>query len=209
MNSEGFTDKDLSRMFGAALQKKTPSGDPLSRLRRNLGYSACWAAILSIFYMLVWIWYPLWPVNLCLLILLLFTIWGMISCLRIRRLLSPPDSPAPVLEEMERLLHLIRKWIRLQVKLGIFVYPFSIVGGGLMGAYLVSNRPIPVLVRDRIMDLLLLAVVVTFVPICAWLARRLAQRSFGRYLDVLLNNIRELRADKILLYKEQAESANR
>ena len=40
-------------------------------------------------------------------------------------------------------------------------------------------------------------------------ARRLAQRSFGRYLDVLFNNIRELRADKVLLYKEQAESANR
>ena len=108
---------------------------------------------------------------------------------------------------MERHLHLIRKWIRLQTRLGIFVYPFSIVGGGLIGAYLVSHQPIPVLVRDRILDLLLLAVVVTFVPICAWLARRMAQRRFGRYLDVLLNNIRELRADKILLYKERAESA--
>jgi hypothetical protein len=138
---------------------------------------------------------PVWPINLCFAILVLFTIWGVITTLHMRSLLSEPDSPAPLLQELQRYVTLVRKWMRLQERLGIFVYPFSIIGGGLMGAYLASGEPVANLLNDKVFDVLLVVALLVMMPICAGIARTMNRVKYGRYLDDLKKNIDELTAD--------------
>lgn len=193
MNKEAFETEDLTRMFGAALQKKTTS-DPLRILRRNLGYAAASCALLELAYGILLAIYPSWPLNLCLLVLLVFTGWGVISTLRLRGMVAAPDSPAALLEEMQRYHRLIAKWRRLQPVVGIFVYPFSIVGGGLLGAHLVSHESFESLLHDRVLDVILIVLVIVLVPVTSLLGRAMGQRAYDRYLDDLKKNIDELSA---------------
>jgi hypothetical protein len=194
MNTEIF-DADLSSMLGQALQKKAGFKDPLLRLRYNLKFSAVFAASFGILYGAMAILVPVWPINLCFAILVLFTIWGVITTLHMRSLLSEPDSPAPLLQELQRYVTLVRKWMRLQERLGIFVYPFSIIGGGLMGAYLASGEPVANLLNDKVLDVLLVVALLVMMPICAGIARTMNRVKYGRYLDDLQKNIDELTAD--------------
>lgn len=85
-------------------------------------------------------------------VLVLFTTWGVITTLHMRLLLSEPDSPAPLLQELQRYVTLVKKWMRLQERLGVFVYPFGIIGGGLMGAYLVTGESVASLLSDKVLD---------------------------------------------------------
>ena len=190
-----WTNQDLSRLLGAALQKKPGSNDPMKKLRRNLGYSAATAAGLEVLYGVTLCLYPIWPVNLCLLVLLAFTGWGVFSSLRLRGMVVPPDSPAALLQEMLRYKRVISRWLRLQRYIGIVVYPFSIVGGGLLGAYLVGHESMNSLLRDKVLDTLLVVLVIIFVPCTLLLSRALGHRAYGRYLTDLQKNIDELRSD--------------
>jgi hypothetical protein len=193
MNKEAIETEDLSRMFGAALQKKKTS-DPLRILRRNLGYTAAGCSLLEVGYGVVLTLYPGWPLNLCFIVLLVFTGWGVISALRLRGMVAPPASPAALLEEMQRYHRLITKWLRLQPVVGIFVYPFSIVGGGLLGAQLVSHESFESLLSDRVLDGILIVLVLTLVPVTSLAGRAMGRRVYGRYLDDLKKNIDELSA---------------
>jgi hypothetical protein len=190
-----WTNEDLSRLLGAALQKKPGANDPMKKLRRNLGYSAATAAILEVLYGVTLCLYPIWPVNLCLIVLLVFTGWGVFSALRLRGKVAPPDSPVALLQEMLRYQRHISRWLRLQQYVGIVVYPFSIVGGGLMGAYLVGNETMDSLLRDKVLDTLLIVLVILLVPCTLLLGRALGHRAYGRYLTDLQKNIDELRSD--------------
>jgi hypothetical protein len=190
-----WTNEDLSRLLGAALKKKPVSSDPLTHLRRNLGYSALCTTLLEVFYGVAYYYYPIWPVNLCLIVLLTFTGWGMISALLLRGKVAPANSPAALLQEMLRYHRVISRWLRLQQYVGVFVYPFGIVGGGLMGAYLVGNETMDSLLRDKVLDTLLIVLVIILVPCNFLLGRAIRHRAYGRYLTDLQKNIDELRSD--------------
>jgi hypothetical protein len=192
MNKEPFKTEDVSRLFEAALQKKVPTGDPMKKLRRKLGYTAATSAFLELGYGILLVIYPAWPVNLCLIVLLVFTGWGVINALHLRGIIAPPDSPAALLQEMQRYHRLITKWMRLQPYIGTFVYPFSIVAGGLLGAHVVSQESFESLLRDRVLDGILIVLVIVFVPITRLLGRAMRERVYGRYLDDLKRNIDEL-----------------
>lgn len=193
MTKEAFETKDLTRLFVTALEKKVTS-DPLRLLRRNLTYAAAGCALLELGYGIVLALYPGWPLNLCVIVLLAFTGWGAISALRLRGMIAPPGSPAALLQEMQRYHRLITKWMRLQAVVGLFVYPFSIVGGGLFGAFIVSHESFESLLRDRVLDAILIVLIIALVPAASVLGRAIGRRVYGRYLDDLKRNIDELSA---------------
>jgi hypothetical protein len=196
MNNESLDTKDLSRLLGTALIKKTASTDPLDRLRKSLRFSTALAAFVEVLYGVALCIYPFWPLNVFILVILLFNSWGFIGSLRLWLILALPNSPAPVLQELERYYRLINRWIRLQTRLAIFVYPFSIVAGGLFGAYIVTGEPVTHLLQDKVMDGLLIFLVIVITPLGTRISKFIAFRYYGQYLQILRKNLDELRADK-------------
>jgi hypothetical protein len=197
-NFESGQDELLSGMLAMPAIKSLPSKDPLALLKKNLVIHIVWAIVISIIYIIVCILFPVWQLILCFGIVFLFTCWSIIAAILLHRKINSAIPGRNTLGEMEHYYSSIRKWMRVQEKVWLFIYPVSIIGGCMIGAVIASGKPVEEVIQNQAVIIATVIAVVVLVPFCSYLAKVMNRKSFGNYAEQLKNNIRALKEDNTL-----------
>ncbi len=195
MNTVG--DADFENLLASAQLSKLQSNGTLQKIRKNLRLNIYWGAVVCLLYVVIICRYPLWQVQAALGIVLAFSLWAIYSAWVEYKKLGPDISAAnSLLDELKRHHRSLQKWIAIQKRVALFIYPISAAGGFMLGGFIGSGKPVAVFMSKPIVVIILLAVIAILVPLCHLLAKWMFKLSFGKCLDKLGQNIRELEAEK-------------
>ncbi|RTL60677.1 MAG: hypothetical protein EKK37_00535 [Sphingobacteriales bacterium] len=186
-------DEDLSSLLNRGIVK-SPSKDPLEKIKRNLLINAFLGMVIAAGYIVVFFYFPVWQVLLSIGIVFVFTVWAVIKTLFLYRDLQKKNNGSSVLQEMERHYNAIQTWSRIQLQAGLFIYPVSAAGGFMVGGTLGSGKPISEFMQKPFIILTLLITIVILVPICFYFAKWMCKKAFGVYAHQLKENIDRLKA---------------
>lgn len=188
-------DDDLSSLLQKGRLQKMHSSNPLQKIKYYLVVSIAWAVLIAALYIYVLIRFPYWQVIVCIGAVLLFTVWGgYTSWVQYKSIRPSVPGDQPLLAEMEKHYTGIRDWMRLQMKVAIFVYPVAAAGGFMIGGIVGSGKSIEYFLSKPVVILALIIAVVVLVPCCIWLAKWMFKKSYGKHLATLKKNIDALKS---------------
>ncbi len=195
-NMEEHQDKDLSALININRISRLPSIDPLEKIKRNLIINSLWGVLIVFIYIYVLVQFPLWQVQLCLGIVLLFTVWGIFSAIKLYRKITVKATSNSLLEVLEHHYNSIHQWMSIQQNVGLLIYPISAAGGFMLGGFVGSGKPIEVFMSKPIVIIILLVLIAILVPLCYKLTKWMTKKAFGQYADQLKNNIDALKSEQ-------------
>ncbi len=194
---------DLQRLWDIPLDREAEplsaplrpsrSRHPLVRLRRalrlNIAYgmaiSAGMAAVLYRAEGLV--------LHSLFLVVLGFCLWTTVDTWRLLRSVSYNVSATlPALAELKRQHGAYAKWMRVQQRVGLFIYPVSAVAGGLWGGTVGSGLTVDALLVRPSFMLIVVPLGLALTPACAWLARWMFREAFGKQLGALRGHMEQM-----------------
>lgn len=192
-----YQDNDLANMLNPGRLQKLHSSNPLQKIKNLLFYSILWSVIISGGYIYIIIAYPFWPIILCIGIVLLFNCWvGYNAWQQYREILPPNHGKTSLLASLEKNYYGIKEWMRLQMKVAIFVYPIAAAGGFMLGGMMGSGKSIDYFMSKPVVLISLIITVLILVPICIYIAKWIFKKSFGKHLAHLKSNIDQLRNEQ-------------
>ncbi|HEY8398697.1 MAG TPA: hypothetical protein VIK80_12205 [Flavihumibacter sp.] len=177
-------DDDLNQLLKPGSIQKLQPGHPLIKLTRGLRRNIIWSLLILIGYVMIMIIFPYWQVLLTLTITSAFTIyvvWGAWTLYRAIQT-TTRNSTRPLLEELKLHHDEISAWGRIQIKLGIFVYPFAATGGYLCGGLARTGLTLDQLLERGRFVYLLPVVILVLVPLGYLASKWMFRRSFGKLL---------------------------
>ncbi len=192
-NLDDSSDDDLAALLKSGTLKKV-SHDPITRITRNLLINLYWCVIISIGYIVVLYSFPIWQVQICIAVVLLFTLYAFFSALHHYRQLKKPPEHTQLLPFMEWHYASITKWLNTVSKVALFVYPVSAAGGFMLGATLGAEKSIEYLLSKKLIQISMPITIAVLVPLCYYLAKWMNKIAFGRHLEQLKKNIDELKS---------------
>jgi NADH:ubiquinone oxidoreductase subunit 2 (subunit N) len=191
------SDEDLSSLLQEGKLTKIPSGNPLAIIKRNLVANMAWCSLISIGYIIVIAWFPVWQVQLSLAIVLVFTLWSTFGAWKLYKEIDTKTNwSSSLLQELENHHQSIRHWIQMQQRVSVFVYPFAAAGGFMFGGVLGSGTTVEAFMAKKAALIALPITILVLVPAGYYLARWMFQHSFGKHLHDLQKNINDLQSEK-------------
>ena len=187
------SDEALTALLRPQVLTRLHTKNPLATIKKNMLINSIWAILIAIGYLLIIVYFPFWQTRLSIGFLFLFTIWAVYSTLKEYRNIQLAPSGNSVLEEMEKHYNNISKWIKLQQKTGMLIYPVSAAGGFMLGGAVGSGKSVDEVMMRPVMWVAMLIVTVVLVPCAYYLARYMNHRAFGRHLETLKKNIDDLK----------------
>jgi hypothetical protein len=170
------------------------SSMPLEKLKSHLKLGIIYVSIFIPVYLILLFTFEGLLLKTCLVVVLLSLIWAFVTY---RKLYLELSSSTPDInkgmKEMLRSLHLkISSTLKKQEKLQLIIYPFSILGGVLLGLTYLEKMDIYLSTSK---DWIILALIILMLsPIFYWISKLLNQRIFGAYLHQLEIEIDEFDA---------------
>ena len=190
-------DNDLSSLIKRARLSGRPSKNPLQKIRQGLLINIGWGILISMGYVAVIFYFPIWIVQLCMGVVLLFTIWAVYTAwIQYKKLQLLQTATGTLLDEMRNYYDSVTEWMRTQQRVALFIYPVSAAGGFFLGGVLGSGKPVEYFMSKPFFMITLVVCVVVLVPVCYYIARWLFNFSFGKYLRALKQNITALEEEK-------------
>ncbi|MBK7215174.1 MAG: hypothetical protein IPH88_18175 [Bacteroidales bacterium] len=187
--SDGLLDKVLAN---PGLRNK-PSKHPLVKLRQNLLMGLGWAIAITIGYILLLIFFRIWQVNLALVIMIAFNSWLIVlSWKQYKRTPTSISAALSLKDELQSNYDNFRQWWRIQERVSLFVYPFALAGGFILGATIGSGKTADQLMGNPRVLIILLITMLIMVPVSFYFARLLFRLSYGKHLERLKGLIAEL-----------------
>lgn len=194
---EGYTDNDLSRLINLSEISKIESQSPLLKIKRTLLMTIFGGIVFCGLYLFIIFYLEYWQVRLAMTIVLAFSIWAVYSSLhQYRNIKTDILANSSVLDELKRQQKSITEWIRLQIRVALFVYPISAGGGFMLGGALGSGRTIVDFLSRPYVGIIFIVLVIVITPICHLIAKRVYKVSFGNHLAIMQQNIEELETEK-------------
>ncbi len=187
------SDEALAALLKPRVLERLQSKNPLATIKKNMLINNIWAILIAAGYLLVIIYFPFWQTRLCIGFLFLYTCWAIYSTLQEYNNIKKSSPGNSVLEEMERHYVNISKWIKMQLRMGIIIYPISAAGGFMLGGTVGSGKSVDQIMAKPVMWLALFIVTAILVPCAFYLAKYLSHRAFGRHLELLKRNIDDLK----------------
>lgn len=185
-------DEELSSLLNQHKLQSLSSKSPLQKLRRSLLINMIFGIIICFVYIIIIAVFHIWQVQLALFIVLVFSVWTVLSAFLQYKKLHASVTSSPVLIELKRHHQSFSKWITLQLRVAVGVYPVSVAGGFMLGGVLGSNKPIEVFMSQPVVQIALLICIIVMVPAAYYLAKWLFHLSFGKHLKLLKQNIEDL-----------------
>jgi cell division protein FtsL len=185
-------DEELSSLLNQKKLHSLSSKSPLQKLKRSLLINIISGIIICFAYIIIIAVFYIWQVQLALFIVLVFSAWTVYSAFLQYKKLQASVTSGPVLTELKRHHESFTKWIALQLRVSVGVYPISVSGGFMLGGVLGSNKPIEVFMSRSVVQIALLICIIVMVPAAYYLAKWLFHLSFGKHLKLLKQNIEDL-----------------
>jgi hypothetical protein len=191
MNAGG--DEDLSALLKEGKLAQMPSNNPLQKIKRNLVANMVWCTLISLGYIIILVWFTVWQVQLSIAIVLVFTLWAMYGAWKLYKGINTGGGGAGnLLEELKSHHQAIHRWIQMQQRVSVFVYPFAAAGGFMFGGVLGSGGTVEAFMAKKSALITLPITILVLVPAGYYLARWMFKHGFGKHLDNIEQNIREL-----------------
>ncbi|MFT3932258.1 MAG: hypothetical protein QM726_01485 [Chitinophagaceae bacterium] len=188
-------DNDLAAMLQPGKVAQLKSTDPLQKIKTSLRFTIMWTVLIAALYLWVLICYPYWQIMLTIGVMLLFTVAGTFSAIHQYKKMPPViNSSLSLLSIMEEQYNGISRWMRLQKKSLVFIYPFASAGGFMTGLMFGSGKDLSVLMSKPSTIAWMIGITIVIVPMGIMLAKRLQYKSYGQYLLQLKQNIDSLKA---------------
>ena len=173
--------------------KEVKSLHPLVEVRNNLRITNIFGIVISFGYILLMIFYPYWQVLLGFAVVLTFNIIFIVQGIRIRKQLPlSVDAGHSMLQEMKVHHAAVSKWISNQMYAARFVFPVAAASGFMMGGIWGSGKSLGELFTKPIFPISMTISAVVFSFAGMWLARKLFNMSYQKFLDRLEENIDQL-----------------
>ncbi len=186
---------ELETMLDGVVHGRYPSDHPMTKLHRALRINLVWTVVITVGLLALLFIIPE-PLVLGLFgVLLLFCLWAIVDGMRLLRSFGVAVSGSnSVLVEMQRQHDMIRRWMRVQERVALGVYPFSIAGGFTWGCMAGSGLDALSFLRTPAVGVVLASCILVLVPLCYFVTKWLSKLVFGMHLSALQQRIEELRA---------------
>jgi hypothetical protein len=187
-NSADMLEKILqSRSF-----KKASEKSPLSILKRNLAIHLVYAVIITLAYAFIIYYFPYWQVQACMLLLIVFNFWAMHTSYNLYKGINLNVSEYNVLQDLKYHYHAFTQWQKLSLRVALFVYPFALAGGFMLGGTIGSGKGVEEFMSKGPVLIALVISIIVLVPLSYLLAKWMTRVAFGKYVDQLKERIDEL-----------------
>jgi hypothetical protein len=190
---KGGSDDALNRLLEQGNFSKLSSRLPLKKLRANLLIGIVWAMVITIMYVVVFFYFPIWQVRATLALLVISNMIILIGSLKLYRQVPGTITPSNSLKE-ELALHYnsFQQWWSLQQKLSIFIYPIALTGGFILGGVVGSAKRVEEMLYNSKMLGILGITMLVMVPLCYLGARWMFNYAYGSHLKKLKAMIDQL-----------------
>lgn len=186
-------DEDLTSLLKVTKLAKLSSHSPLEKIKKNLLINIIWGIVICLFYPFIFYHFPIWQVQISIIIVLIFSVWALFTAIVQYRKMKPEISfNKPLLEEMKRHHESIKSWTETQQKVTLFIYPISATGGFLLGGASGSGKSVEEFMSKPFVIVALIIALVVLVPACYYVTRWMFKLSFGKHLTALKENIKIL-----------------
>lgn len=186
-------DDSLASLLQEKALPKFTSQSPLLKIKKRLLQSWILSLITCLVYIVIIITNPIWQVQTAIGIVLLFSLWATAQSFKHYKSIDDTISSSnPLLAELKRHHQSIMKWMHVQQKVALFLYPIAAMGGFMLGGVWGSGKPVEVFLSKPIVLVALVICCVVLMILSHYLARWLCKVSFGKHLDALQQMIREL-----------------
>jgi hypothetical protein len=190
-------DDDLTSLLKTSRLSKISSHNPLEKIKRNLLINIIWGVLICLLNIAALFYFPIWQVQLCIFLVLLFSLWALYTAYLQYKNINTAISPVnPVLDEMKRHYQSITSWMNTQQRVALFIYPVSALGGFMLGGVSGSGKPVAVFMSKPHIWIVLIIALAVLVPACWYLTKWMFRYSFGRHMKALKENIVALEAEK-------------
>jgi len=179
----------ISRMSDLQLKERK---NPLTSIKRRLIASIIWCLAIASCYVAVILYYNIWQVQALISVALLFTVWGGVSSYLQYKKTDDRVFANNLLTELTRYRNSLHSWVKVSNRAAVFVYPFNVCGGFLLGGVLGSGKSVAEFMSKPATLWILIATVLILCPIAYYLGRLLNNIAYGKFIDKLNQAISEL-----------------
>ena len=190
LNEKG--DEDLTALLRATTLNLLSSKSPLQKIKRSLLINIIFGGLICLIYVFVMLYFKIWQIQLAIGIVLLFSLWAVYSAYIQYIKIDDTVSSNTILAELKKNYYSIVKWIRIQLRAAVCIYPVSVIGGFMIGGVLGSGKPVNDFLNRSVVQIALVICILIMVPVAYYLAKRLFRVSFGKHLKLLKQNIDDL-----------------
>lgn len=185
----------LEQMLQSKTFRQSNIQTPLARLKRNLGIHIGYAAIITIGYALITWYFTFWQVQACMVLLIAFNLWAMVTSYRLYKNIDLNLSATNVLNELKKHDRAFTEWEKQSMRAGLMIYPFAAAGGFMLGGAVGSGKSPEIWLSDHRVLIIMGIVVLLLVPLGYLAAKWMTKVAFGRYVMQLRERINELEAE--------------
>jgi hypothetical protein len=190
-------DHDLSSLLDLSKITKLRSNNPMQIIRKNLVLNVILGSLICIGYLFLLYYFPIWQIQLPIAITLIFSVWAVFTALQEYKKLNPTiTAQNSVLDELNKHKNSMLKWMEIQLRIALFIYPVSATGGFMLGGVLGSEKSVEIFMAKPMMWVILILVLLVLVPVCHYCAKWMFKQSFGKHLEAIEQNILDLQTEK-------------
>ncbi|MBL0234175.1 MAG: hypothetical protein IPQ08_10980 [Chitinophagaceae bacterium] len=183
-------DDDLTSLLNTSRLSGISSRNPLEKIRKNLLLNMILGVLICLVYVVVIFYFQIWQVQLCTVLVLLFSVWALYTAwLQYKNINSTVSANSPVLDELKRHYRSINNWMNTQQRVALFFYPVSAMGGFMLGGVSESGKSVADFMSKPMVWVALIVALAILVPACWYLTRWMFKYSFGKHLRSLKENI--------------------
>jgi hypothetical protein len=195
-------DEDLSSLLQVSDLSKLPFRHPLEKIRDRMRLGMIVLSVLITPFIVIMILYPVWPLELAIGVMVAYIAAGLYSCWRLYRGIGntllghrSPGAPRSLLDELKQHHHTLVSQQRMSRRLGLVLWPVSILAGLLFGRQLGSDEPLIVFIQRRSTLIEWAVGAVVLVPVFFFLSKSMTKAIYEQDLAVIQHNIRELEGE--------------
>lgn len=127
-------------------------------------------------------------------ILLIFSVLLLYDTWKLYRIINPLINPENnISKELKYQYDMVQKWIRIQQKIGLFLYPISVSVGFLFGGISGSGLGLVEFLNKPIVVVSLIITIAVLTPLCYLLVKWLLKYTFAKDLLALEKLMAEIR----------------
>jgi hypothetical protein len=179
----------------SAQKLQASSADPLLKLRLNIRINSGYGILFSLLFLALFVYFDFFWVRFFLGVVLLGYVLAIVyNSYLLRRVLITPAADENIRIRLSLIYYRMKKALQTVEIAALFFYPFSLTAGFIMA--LAEEGKLEKLSTEPLLQGLLVACFVLFVPLCYYLTKWLNKIAFGKEVDRIFDLLTALDEEK-------------
>jgi hypothetical protein len=198
-NAPDFKDPLFEQFLQKSSFNQNKQQGPLAKLKQTVLLHFILGFVLTLGYAGMGFLIPIWQVQACLAVVILFACWCLPATFKLYRNIQPDVSANnSVLNELSRHYMAIKKWMQINEQAGLLIYPFATAAGFILGGTAGSGKNVTDFICKPFFIIALVTAIIILQPLSWLITRWLFKISFGKQMQRLKENIAALQDDNLL-----------